>query len=199
MTASVRRPNARSRCASPARCRMPPAWRCRRIRLPGRGARSAGGARCAKPDDPGAGRTRARADGAHHRAAAGIRGAGASALRPGAKHGVTVLNSPGTIDSDYRGEVQRDPRQPRAGRRSRSAAASASRSWSSPRSRAQRSSKWAAFPNTVRGAGGFGSTGKASPNENAKARKTAPDKKSIPPRPAPSKKTRSAKPPARKR
>jgi dUTP pyrophosphatase len=53
--------------------------------------------------------------------------------------------------------------------------------------------------NTVRGEGGFGSTGKASPNENAKARKTAPDKKSIPPRPAPSKKTRSVKPPARKR
>ena len=34
------------------------------------------------------------------------------------KHGLTCLNSPGTIDSDYRGEVGRHPDQPR--RRSRS-------------------------------------------------------------------------------
>ena len=29
------------------------------------------------------------------------------------KHGVTVLNAPGTIDADYRGEIARHPDQPR--------------------------------------------------------------------------------------
>ena len=31
------------------------------------------------------------------------------------RHGITVLNSPGTIDCDYRGEVQGVARQPRRG------------------------------------------------------------------------------------
>ena len=48
------------------------------------------------------------------------------------KHGITVLNSPGTIDSDYRGEVQVILVNS-ATSRSRSAAASALRSSSSPR------------------------------------------------------------------
>jgi dUTPase len=29
------------------------------------------------------------------------------------KHGITCLNTPGTIDSDYRGEGEGDPRYPR--------------------------------------------------------------------------------------
>jgi dUTP pyrophosphatase len=112
--------------------------------------------------------------------------------------GVTVLNSPGTIDSDYRGEVRvilanlgQAPFEIRRGERIAQLVIS-------PVTHATLV-EVSSVSNTVRGEGGFGSTGKASPNENAKARKTAPDKKSIPPRPAPSKKTRSVKPPARKR
>ena len=33
-------------------------------------------------------------------------GAGAAALRARRTHGLTVLNAPGTIDADYRGEIQ---------------------------------------------------------------------------------------------
>jgi dUTP pyrophosphatase len=112
--------------------------------------------------------------------------------------GVTVLNSPGTIDNDYRGEVRvilanlgQAPFEIRRGERIAQLVIS-------PVTHATLV-EVSSVSNTVRGEGGFGSTGKASPNENAKARKTAPDKKSIPPRPAPSKKTRSVKPPARKR
>ena len=39
-------------------------------------------------------------------AAARGRRAGPAAFRPRARHGVTVLNAPGTIDADYRGEIQ---------------------------------------------------------------------------------------------
>lgn len=46
------------------------------------------------------------------------------------KHGVTCLNTPGTIDSDYRGEVKSDPRQ--SGDEARSGAATASRRSSPP-------------------------------------------------------------------
>ena len=112
--------------------------------------------------------------------------------------GVTVLNSPGTIDSDYRGEVRvilanlgQAPFEIRRGERIAQLVVS-------PVTRATLV-EVGSVSNTLRGQGGFGSTGKISPNENAKARKTVRDKKSIPPRPAPSKKTRSAKPPARKR
>ena len=68
-----------------------------------------------RPDRRGAGRCadrdRARwprpdPDRHRHRAAAGVRGPDAAALRARARHGVTVLNSPGTIDADYRGEMQ---------------------------------------------------------------------------------------------
>jgi dUTP pyrophosphatase len=31
---------------------------------------------------------------------------GRGRVLPGGRHGITVLNSPGTIDADYRGEVQ---------------------------------------------------------------------------------------------
>jgi len=51
---------------------------------------------------------RARPDPDRHRDRAAARGgsAGAAALGLAARHGVTVLNTPGTIDADYRGEVQ---------------------------------------------------------------------------------------------
>ena len=35
-----------------------------------------------------------------------LRGPGAAQIRACRDHGVTVLNAPGTIDSDYRGEVR---------------------------------------------------------------------------------------------
>ena len=35
-----------------------------------------------------------------------LRGASAAALGLAVKHGLTVLNAPGTIDADYRGEIQ---------------------------------------------------------------------------------------------
>ena len=60
----------------------------------------------------------------------GLRGARcgrARGSRP--SHGVTVLNAPGTIDCDYRGEIKRAPDQSRAMRRSRSSAATASPRW----------------------------------------------------------------------
>ena len=75
------------------------------------------------------------------------------------KHGVTVLNSPGTIDSDYRGEVsvmlvnlgERAVRD-RARRAHRAARRRAGVARRAGRSRAR-------CPQTERGAGGFGSTG----------------------------------------
>ncbi len=74
------------------------------------------------------------------------------------KHGVTVLNSPGTIDADYRGEVQvilanlgTEPFIVTRGLRiAQMVVASHSRvSWE----------ETATLSATVRGAGGFGSTG----------------------------------------
>lgn len=76
------------------------------------------------------------------------------------KHGVTVLNSPGTIDSDYRGEVQiilinlgMEPFEIRRGERIAQLVVSA---------HAQIALVAATgLSSTARGAGGFGSTGKA--------------------------------------
>jgi dUTP pyrophosphatase len=74
------------------------------------------------------------------------------------KHGVTVLNSPGTIDADYRGEVQvilanlgTEPFTVTRGMRiAQMVIAPYSRvAWS----------ETATLPETVRGTGGFGSTG----------------------------------------
>jgi dUTP pyrophosphatase len=114
------------------------------------------------------------------------------------KSGVTVLNSPGTIDSDYRGEVcvilanlGQAPFEIRRGERIAQLVVS-------PVTHALLIDA-AGVSDTARGAGGFGSTGKTAPNENARSPKPAPPKKSIP-TPAPAaKKARSAKPPARKR
>jgi dUTP pyrophosphatase len=112
--------------------------------------------------------------------------------------GVTVLNSPGTIDSDYRGEVRvilanlgQAPFEIRRGERIAQLVIS-------PVTRAELI-EVGEVSNTSRGEGGFGSTGKRAPNENARSRKTLPQKKSIPPPAAARKKTRSAKPPARNR
>ena len=91
------------------------------------------------------------------------------------KHGVTVLNSPGTIDSDYRGEVRvilvnlgQAPFEIRRGERIAQLVIS-------PVTHATLV-EVSSVSNTVRGAGGFGSTGKTAPNENARSRKTAPNK-----------------------
>jgi len=75
-----------------------------------------------------------------------------------AKHGVTILNSPGTIDADYRGEVQvllinlgGEAVQVERGMR-------IAQMVIAPVSQA----KWCevdALPDSTRGAGGFGSTG----------------------------------------
>ena len=75
------------------------------------------------------------------------------------KHGVTVLNSPGTIDSDYRGEcgvllvnLSDAPFEVRRGERVAQlvVAAHAQIRWEDV----------AVLPETARGAGGFGSTGR---------------------------------------
>ncbi len=76
-----------------------------------------------------------------------------------AKHGVTVLNSPGTIDADYRGEIKvilinhgEEPFVVRRGERvAQMVVAAHSRvEWD----------EQASLGETERGAGGFGSTGK---------------------------------------
>ncbi len=76
------------------------------------------------------------------------------------KHGVTCLNTPGTIDSDYRGEVQvilinlgQEPFVVRRGERIAQmvVAAYARLEWEEA----------ASLDDTARGAGGFGSTGKS--------------------------------------
>jgi dUTP pyrophosphatase len=112
--------------------------------------------------------------------------------------GVTVLNSPGTIDSDYRGEVRvilanlgQAPFEIRRGERIAQLVIS-------PVTHAELI-EVGEVSGTARGDGGFGSTGKTAPNENARSRKRPRKKKSIPPPAAARKKTRSAKPPARNR
>ena len=75
------------------------------------------------------------------------------------KHGVTVLNSPGTIDADYRGEIRvilinlgDEPFLIRRGER-------IAQMVIAPVSRAQLSST-TVLPETFRSTGGFGSTGR---------------------------------------
>lgn len=76
------------------------------------------------------------------------------------KHGITVLNAPGTIDSDYRGEVGvilanlgAEPFTVERGERIAQMVVA-------PITRIVWQSVGAALPETGRGAGGFGSTGK---------------------------------------
>ncbi|WP_298727512.1 dUTP diphosphatase [uncultured Ferrovibrio sp.] len=82
------------------------------------------------------------------------------------KHGVTVLNAPGTVDADYRGEVGvvliNHGQQPfvinRGERIAQMVVAAYSRvDWVEA----------AELPETQRGAGGFGSTGTATPAAKA--------------------------------
>jgi dUTP pyrophosphatase len=77
-----------------------------------------------------------------------------------AKHGLTCLNSPGTVDSDYRGELKvilinlgQEPFTVRRGERIAQMVVA-------PVTRAT-FDVVATLPETVRGAGGFGSTGRA--------------------------------------
>jgi dUTP pyrophosphatase len=77
-----------------------------------------------------------------------------------ARHGVTVLNSPGTVDADYRGEIQvilinlgQEPFAVTRGMR-------IAQLIIAPVSRA-RLDQVDSLDNTTRGAGGFGSTGTA--------------------------------------
>jgi dUTP pyrophosphatase len=76
-----------------------------------------------------------------------------------ARHGVTVLNTPGTVDSDYRGEIQvilvnlgREPFTVQRGMR-------VAQLVIAPTLRAQLI-EVESLDDTVRGAGGFGSTGR---------------------------------------
>jgi dUTP pyrophosphatase len=113
-------------------------------------------------------------------------------------YGVTVLNSPGTIDCDYRGEVRvilanlgQAPFEIRRGERIAQLVVS-------PVTHAELI-EVIAVTETMRGAGGFGSTGKSGAKENGRSRKPAPEKKSIPSPASGSKKTRSPKVGARNR
>jgi dUTP pyrophosphatase len=113
-------------------------------------------------------------------------------------YGVTVLNSPGTIDCDYRGEVRvilanlgQAPFEIRRGERIAQLVVS-------PVTHAELI-EVIAVTETMRGAGGFGSTGKSGAKENGRSRKPAPEKKSIPSPASGSKKTRSPKAGARNR
>ena len=112
-------------------------------------------------------------------------------------HGVTVLNSPGTIDSDYRGEVRvilanlgQAPFEIRRGERIAQLVVS-------PVTRAA-FVEVADVSATSRGAGGFGSTGKAASNENVRSRQAPRGRKSIPKAAVAPKKKRAAKPRDRK-
>ena len=78
-----------------------------------------------------------------------------------AKHGITVLNSPGTVDADYRGEINvllvnlgSEPFTIRRGER-------IAQMVIAPVTRAVLS-EVASLDETERGAGGFGSTGTAA-------------------------------------
>ncbi len=111
-------------------------------------------------------------------------------------HGVTVLNSPGTIDSDYRGEVRvilanlgQAPFEIRRGERIAQLVVS-------PVTHAALV-EVGKVSNTLRGDGGFGSTGRSSANEKAGSRKSSAKKKSMPMR-APARKKSSVSKPSRR-
>jgi dUTP pyrophosphatase len=95
------------------------------------------------------------------------------------KHGITVLNSPGTIDSDYRGEVQvilinlgSEPFMIRRGERIAQLVIA-------PVTRANLAATLV-LSQTKRGAGGFGSTGTSTIAEEKPKSKKAKKKKNVP-------------------
>jgi dUTP pyrophosphatase len=111
-------------------------------------------------------------------------------------YGITVLNAPGTIDSDYRGEVGvvlanlgQAPFEIRRGERIAQLVVL-------PVTRAELA-EVAGVSETQRGSGGFGSTGKA-PSSAKPTAKSQQRKKDVPSS-LPSKKTSSRAQPARKR
>lgn len=85
-----------------------------------------------------------------------------------AKHGITVLNSPGTVDSDYRGEVKvmlvntNSASSPMSGRATSFTIERGDRIAQmviAPVTQASFEETEDELPETLRGAGGFGSTG----------------------------------------
>ena len=104
-----------------------------------------------------------------------------------AKHGVTVLNSPGTIDADYRGEVAvilinlgTEPFVIRRGER-------IAQMIIAPVIQAKLN-ETAKLSGTDRGAGGFGSTG-ITASKKARSAKPGTNRKSVAPKPADAKKS----------
>ena len=77
-----------------------------------------------------------------------------------AKHGVTVLNSPGTIDAGYRGEIKVTIDHDPVTHAIQLHAASASRNWWWQRVEQAELNPVDSLPETGRGSGGFGSTGR---------------------------------------
>jgi len=109
------------------------------------------------------------------------------------KHGITVLNSPGTIDSDYRGEVKvllvnLGAKLFRVHRGERIAQAVVA-----PVTRARLVSV-TTLDGTARGAGGFGSTGVSSASTSGRKAKRVPEKKPAPANRRPAKRSKTAKP-----
>jgi dUTP pyrophosphatase len=112
-------------------------------------------------------------------------------------YGITVLNSPGTIDSDYRGEIGVvlanlgfAPFEIRRGERIAQLVVQ-------PVTRIELF-ETAELSGTPRGDGGFGSTGKAQPESGKAAAKAAKKSKGMQTK-APAKKKTSQRAPARKR
>ncbi|MBI1651310.1 dUTP diphosphatase [Hyphomicrobium sulfonivorans] len=108
------------------------------------------------------------------------------------KNGVTVLNSPGTVDSDYRGEVGvilanlgQAPFDIRRGDRIAQMVIAAVLQATLVEVKT--------ISNTARGDGGFGSTGKTIAKQKATLRKSRDKKKAIPPLAAAPKKSGSSK------
>ena len=136
-----------------------PTCRCRRTPTPATPAptcsppstsRSPGGA------GPGADRHRDRAAGR-------LRRAGAPALGLAARHGLSIVNTPGTVDAGYRGEIKvllvnHDPVEPVELRRGDRIAQLVVQ-----RFERARFVEVEELPESVRGAGGYGSTGGSRP------------------------------------
>ena len=89
-----------------------------------------------------------------------------------AKHGVTIVNAPGTVDAGYRGEIRVTLLNTDAASPSSSSAATGSRSWSSSAWSAPVFHEVDALPGSARGDGGFGSTGGHASAQAGRCRRT---------------------------